>query len=327
LQAALRPIQYPIEAASQPEGRLSPTGIYSPCCAQRINAEQLIRRHNMLCFDLPNSIAALWGSIASFLNSSFISAFLSALAGAGFGVWGAQKVAERSSRAIELLEGLRQANAIVVLATTIANQALSVKKQHVKPLSDQYFKDRDAAKELQYKLSNGTPAQPTTFQFQLTKITPLTLPIEALKSLTFSAQLMPGRALALVSMTEQSIAELSNAINTRSEIIDALQRSNLPSHILCFDYYGLQRPDGNTHAMYHDVMVAVSQYTDDVAFFSTELAEELQSHAARMRERLLKIRRDAPKANSVDFSGPRESGLMPPRENYSSWLSGFRSQE
>ena len=158
----------------------------------------------MLCLDLPDSLNAAWGSIVGFLNSSFISAFLSALAGAGFGVWGAQSLAERSARAKELLEALRQANAIVVLASTIANQALSVKKQHIKPLSDQYFKDRDAAEVLQNNLTNGAPAQPTTFQIQLTKITPLTLPIETLKNLTFSAQLMPGRALALVSMVEQS---------------------------------------------------------------------------------------------------------------------------
>jgi hypothetical protein len=281
----------------------------------------------MLCLNLPESINALWGSMTSFLNSPFISAFLSALAGAGLGVLGAQRLAERSARAKELLEGLRQANAIVVLASTIANQALSAKKQHVKPLSDQYFKDRDEAKELQDKLSSGAPAQPTTFHFQLTKITPLTLPIETLKNLTFSAQLMPGRALALVSMLEQSITELTHAINTRSEMIDAFHEAKLPSHILCLDYYGLERPDGNTNAMYHDTMVAVKQYTDDVAFFSTELAEELQTHAARIREKLVRTRRDAPKANSVDFSGPRESGLMPPREEYSSWLSGFKSQD
>lgn len=281
----------------------------------------------MLCLDLQNTLNALWGSIVAFLNSSFISAFLSALAGAGFGVWGAQRLAERSARTKELLEALRQANAIVVLASTIANQALSVKKQHVKPLSDQYFKDRDAAEALQGNLASGAPAQSTTFQIQLTKITPLTLPIETLKNLTFSAQLMPGRALALVSMVEQSITEQTHAINTQSELVDAFHKANLPSHILCFDYFGLKRPNGNTNAMYHDIMVAVSQYTNDVAFFSIELAEELQTHALRIRDKLLRIRREVPKANSVDFSGPRRSGLMPPREDYESWLSGFRSQD
>lgn len=240
---------------------------------------------------------------------------------------GAQRIAERSARAKELLEGLRQANAIVVLASTIAIQALSVKKQHVKPLSDRYFEDREIAKAANDKLLSGAPAQPITFQAELTKITPLTLPMEALKSLTFSAQLMPGRALALVSMVEQSAAELAHAVETRSEMIDAFHGAKLPPHIFCQDYYGLERQDGNVNSMYHDTMVAVTQYTNDVAFFCAELAEELQTHAARVREKLLKLRRDVPKASSVDFSGPIASGLMPLREDYASWLSGFRSQD
>jgi hypothetical protein len=280
----------------------------------------------MFCVHFPSSLTNIWESFATFLNSSFISAFLSALAGAGFGVWGAQRIAERSARAKELLEGLRQANAIVVLASTIANQVLSLKSQHVKPLSDRYFKDRETAKATNDKLLSGAPAQTFTFQAELTKATPLTLPIEALKSLTYMAQLMPGRALALVSMVEQSAAELAHVIETRSEIIEAFHSTKLPPHIFCQDYFGLERQDGNVNSMYHDIMVAFSQYTNDVAFFCAELAEELQAHAARVREKLLKLRRDVPKASSVDFSVVRTSGLMPPREHYASWLSGFKSQ-
>lgn len=213
------------------------------------------------------------------------------------------------------------------MASTIANQGLSVKKQHIKPLSERYFKDRETAKETNDKLLSGAPAHQITFQMELTKITPLTLPMEALKSLIFSAQLMPGRALALVSMVEQSVTELAHAIEIRSEMIDAFDGASLHPHIICQDYYGLQREDGNINSMYHDTMIAVAQYTNDVAFFSAELAEELQAHASRVRGKLIKLRRDVPKASSVDFSGPRGSGLMPPREDYSSWLSGFRSQD
>ncbi|QRP65329.1 hypothetical protein I6J77_07900 [Rhodanobacter sp. FDAARGOS 1247] len=280
----------------------------------------------MLGLDLPPSLLALWESLVGFLNSTFISAFLSALAGAGFGAWGAQRITERSARAKDLLEALRQANAIVVLASTIANQALSLKKQHVKPLSDRYFSDREIAKVTNDNLLNGAPAQTVTLQAELRKMTPLTLPIEALKSLTFSAQLMPGRALALVSMIEQSAAELTRAVEARSEMIDNFHDANLPPHIFCQDYYGLERKDGNVNAMYHDTMIAVAQYTNDIAFFSAELAEELQAHGARVREKLLKLRSDVPKASTVDFSGPIASGLLPAREDYVSWLSGFGSR-
>jgi ABC-type siderophore export system fused ATPase/permease subunit len=100
----------------------------------------------MPCLHFVPSLTSVWEGAVSFLNSSFISAFLSALAGAGLGVWGAQKLTERSTRARELLDSFRQANAIIVLATTISNQALSIKKQHIKPLSDRYFEDRKSAK-------------------------------------------------------------------------------------------------------------------------------------------------------------------------------------
>jgi hypothetical protein len=255
-----------------------------------------------------------------------MSAFLSALAGAGFGVWGAQKLAERSNRTKELLDNFRQANAVVVVAGTIANQALSAKHQYVKPFTEQYFKDRELAAELNDTLRSGrAPKREYKFQYQLTKITPLTLPIDALKSLTFSAQLMPGRALAVVSMIEQSVTELANMMEVRSEMIDVFHGQSVHDEVYCQDYFGLPRRDGNTNSMYHDSMKAISLYTDDVAFFSAELVDELVVHATQLRGKLLKLNRDVPKVRSMDFSEVRASGLMPPRENYVSWLSGFET--
>ncbi|MDX5444579.1 MAG: hypothetical protein LPJ87_00795 [Zoogloeaceae bacterium] len=279
-----------------------------------------------MLIEFTNFMVVLWEGLVNFLNSSFVSASLSALAGAGFGLWGAQRFAERSVRRKELLDALAQANSILVLAVTIANQAFSLKSQHISPLAEQYFKDRDVAIEMKGRLDNGELVEYPHFHIALTKITPLTVPIETLKSLTFSAQLMPGRILALVSMVEQFITELTYAINSRSEMIDSFHSSGLAQHIRCLDYYGLTRPDGNTNAMYHDTMVAVSQYLDDVTFFATELAEELQKHALHLREKLLEIRSDAPEAYSVDFSRAHQLGLIPPRENYESWLSGFQSK-
>lgn len=274
----------------------------------------------------PNLLNA-WETIRGFLNSTFISAFLSALAGAGLGVWGAQRLAERSTRRKELLDALRQANALVVLATTISNQALAVKKQHIAPLSKTYFEEReDAEAANEVLLRGGVPEKMVRFKAEMVHITPLTVPVEALKSLTYSAQLMPGRALALVAMVEQSLTELSHSIGVRSKQIELFRAQTMPMDLFAQNYFGLTRKDGNVDSIYHDSMVGVTQYTDDVAFFGAELSDELQAHAIRIRTRLLKLTKEAPIANTVDFSGPRQSGLMPPRENYESWLSGFRSQ-
>ena len=269
-----------------------------------------------------------WENFRGFLNSAFISAFLSALAGAGLGVWGAQRLAERSVRRKELLDALRQANALIVLATTISNQALSLKKQHIAPLSAIYFEERkDAEATNEVLLSGGTPEKRIHFKAEMVHITPLTVPIDALKNLTYSAQLMPGRALALVAMVEQSLTELSHAVGMRSQQIELFKNQNLPMELFVQNYFGLKRRDGNTDSLYHDSMVAITQYTDDVAFFAAELSDDLQVHAGRVREKLLTLTKDASKVSTVDFSGPRKSGLMPPRENYESWLSGFKSQD
>ncbi|SOD53712.1 hypothetical protein SAMN06296416_102550 [Pseudoxanthomonas wuyuanensis] len=269
----------------------------------------------------------IWAVLSDFANSAFASASLSALAGAGLGVWGAQRVAERGARGKELLESLRQANAVIVLATTIANHAFALKRQHISPLSQRYFKDRDIALAYHASILNGGSPKPISFQAEMTKITPVTIPLDALKNLVYSAQLMPGRALALVAIVEQSVCELTNAIEMRTEQIDTFRSAALPEHIFFQDYYGLQRRDGDTNSMYHDSMVSITQYTDDLGFFSTELADEMQTHAGLVRDKLLKFRKDVPKVSTVDFSPARESGLIPPRENYESWLSGFKKQD
>lgn len=267
-----------------------------------------------------------WDGVRNFANSAFASAFLSALAGAGLGVWGAQRVAERAARAKELLESLRQANAVTVLATTIANNAFSLKRQYISPLSERYFKDRDIALAYHEAILSGKSPTLIAFVAEMTKITPVTMPLDALKNLVYSAQSMPGRALALVAMIEQTANELTHAVEIRSEQIDAFRSADLSHDIFCQDYYGMRRRDGNTNSIYHDSMVAITQYTDDLGFFSAELADEIQSHAVAVRTKLLKFRKDVPKASTVDFSAARESGLLPARDNYKSWLSGFKKQ-
>lgn len=269
----------------------------------------------------------IWVILSDFANSAFASAFLSALAGAGLGVWGAQRVAERGARVKELLESLRQSNAVIVVATTIANNAFALKRQHISPLSQKYFKDRDIALAHHASIISGQSSQPISFEAEMTKITPVTTPIDPLKNLVYSAQLMPGRALALVAIIEQSISELTHAIEMRTDQIDSLRNAALSEHIFCQDYYGIQRRDGNTNSMYHDSMVAITQYTDDVGFFAAELVDEMQVHAGLVHRKILKFRKDIPKVSTVDFSPARDAGLIPPRENYESWLSGFKKQD
>lgn len=282
----------------------------------------------MYCLDFDQSIFSVVAPLRNFLNSQFVSASLSALAGASLGVWGAKSVADRASERKELLDALRQANALTVLATTIANQALSLKQQHIQELASNYFSDRDRIEAFNNAILEGNlPSAPLQFTAEMFCVNPLTLPIEALKSMTLSASLMPGRALALLSVLEQSITDLNSTIHQRNQHIDAFKRNNLPQDVFNQRYFGLKQLDGSIDRMFHDLMDALRSYTDDVAFFASEFAEELQAHAERLRADVAKIQKNPPKVTKVDFSKPRSSGLIPPREAYANWLSGFKAAD
>lgn len=267
-----------------------------------------------------------WSSVMPVLNTQFVSAFLSSLAGAGFGVWGAQYVAQRAAMKAELLDGLRQSNAIIVLAGVVANEALSHKSQYVKPLTDRYFSDQKVAIEHNKEILSGV-ARPKTFHAELVKVTPPTLPLDALKNLVFNAKLIPGKSLALVAMVEQVAGELAHVIGLRTELIDVFHQSNLDAAEYCQAYFGLEREDGNVNSMYADAMSGMMHYTNDLAFFAAELAAAMERNARAVAEKLKDLGVKSPRVSSADFTDARDSGLMPGHDAYESWLSGFRDAE
>lgn len=281
----------------------------------------------MISCELHPSLLALWSTTLQFLNSEFIAAFLSALAGAGLGVWGAQQIALRATMRAELLGALRQANAVMVLAFTIANNTLGLKKQHVKNLAAQYEADREAVQRAVERRSRGEKLDMPTVRADMTKITPHTLPLDALRNLLFAGNLMPGKVLALATMIDQFAAELSHVINIRNDLIEEFKNSDAPEQIRLHDFFGLERPDGNTNAMYADSMRAIALYTDDLIFYSSELAKELELFAKSLKSKLDRLKVDSPKAASVDFSDATSQGLMPARDQYESWLSGVQSEK
>ncbi len=79
--------------------------------------------------------------------------------------------------------------------------------------------------------------------------------------------------------------------------------------------------------LYHDSIVNIRDYTDDVIFFAVELSEELQAHAHNIHKKLLKLTKDVGKVNTVDYSIPRQLGLIPPKDKYNGWLSGFKNHD
>jgi hypothetical protein len=261
-----------------------------------------------------------------FLNSNLAIAFIGGFAGAIGGALGAQRIAERSRKREERLKELRYTNAAIMVGHTICNAALSLKKQHVKPMRDDFIKAKENLDTFKAKRDAGEIAQDAEFHVQLDMRTypaPI-VPIETLKHIAFQEISAVGRPLALVSVIEQSLIGLTSAIARRDQLIQSFSSGAIPEQLHVNYYFGLPLKAGHVNQEFPDLVEAISSYVDDLAFFSSLLCSDLMKHGAKVRDALIKqSSKQVPHVSEADFSGTVRSGLMPPDSQYSDWLNSF----
>jgi hypothetical protein len=254
------------------------------------------------------------------LESTFAVSFVGALAGAAAGAWGAQRVIERVRRREELLREIRNTNAAVMVAFTIANTALGMKAQLVRPMADRFRKDLEALrKHVSIPQLTGAPKGKFSFQADLQTFFAPSLPVDTLKTLVFDRISAFGKALSLVVQIENAIAGLSRSTEERRGLI-ADFKTHPMDDAWAFRYFGEKSPSGHTHREYADLVDVISSFTDDVIYFSGSLVEELVAHAQILHDAFSKrYGQGAPKVSSPDFSGPKKSGLYPSVSDYGAW--------
>lgn len=280
-----------------------------------------------MCIDLTTSFlssvaAAGW----KFLNSDIAIAFVGGFTGAIGGALGAQRIVERSRKREERLKELRYTNAAIMVAHTSCNAALALKKQHVQPMRDVFLKLRGDLEAFKEKRNAKQIAPDVEFHLQMDMRTypaPI-LPIETLKHVVFQELSTVGRPLALVAVIEQSLNGLSSAIAKRDQLIQKFASGEIPENNHAHYYFGLPLQGGNLNQEYPDLVEAIYSYTDDLAYFSYQLCNDLMKHGAKVREALTKKpSKQLPNVNEADFSGPLKSGLLPPDSQYSDWMNAF----
>ena len=269
---------------------------------------------------------AVWGWIWAALNSNFTIALVGGCTGAVGGALGAQHIAERAKRREDLLKELRNTNAAIMVSFSICNAALALKKQHVLPLKELFQKDKAALLEFKEKRKKGEIPKDVEHRIgaDLRTFPGLVVPIETLKSLVYERISAYGRPLALVSVLEQSLVGLAEAVRRRDEMVHRfVSRSIPPEHFAQF-YFGLPLPSGDTNQEYSDLVEGIYSYVDDVAFFSSLLCEDLIKHGEAVRKPLVgKSEKNIPKVSTADFGTPKAKGLIPKEDQYADWISAF----
>ncbi|MDR6842413.1 hypothetical protein [Pseudoxanthomonas sacheonensis] len=259
--------------------------------------------------------------LAKALNSNFTVALAGSLAGAGAGALGAQHIAERAKRRDELLKELRSTNAAIMVSFTICNSVLAFNKQFAKPMLDEFEHDLaiiEAAKKSE--MSGALPM----FSADLKSFPAPHLPVLNLQELVYTRISAFGRPLALVAIIEQSNQGLLKIVDRREQLIREFQSGSVSGAIVSLRYFGQKLPNGDTNEEYPDVMRAIHDYANDLAFFSCLMCEDLMEHGNRVHAALTKHgMKGIPAVSKPDFSRPKEKGLIPDSTNYADWMSGF----
>lgn len=268
-----------------------------------------------------------WENTKAFGNSSFFTSLIGALAGAFAGAYAAQRIAERKKIREELIKEIRNTNAAIMSAFDISNSLLSLKKQHVKSLKENFDTARAQLIKHKIQLDSGEIQSDKTFFFKgdLQTLPRTQLPVDILRNQVFERLTVGGRPLSLVTSLIQSIELLNSSIDMRNQLIEKYQKTkatenqNFPAF-----YFGLPYAVGHVDLNYPNAVDGIYNYTDDGIFYSQLLCRDLNDHGKSLAEDFKKqFRTKAPRINEADFQKAQAAGLMPADEAYADWLQCF----
>lgn len=256
------------------------------------------------------------------LGSTFVVSAIGALAGASAGALGAQRVIERAKRKDDLQKEIRNTNAAIMVAFTIANTALGLKGQLVKPMQEKFQADLESFKkylrERDVGMRQGNAPYELVADFK--NFLPPAVPIDALKKLVYEGISSAGKPLGIVALVDAAAVGLTHSLSERRRAIADLQANAFEGEDLARRYFGHESARGQTHREYADLVDVISGYTDDLIYFSAALADALTKHGNAVRSVYVeKYGTDVSNISTLDFSKVKATGLFPPDSNYASW--------
>jgi hypothetical protein len=264
-------------------------------------------------------------TVKEFFNSNFIStisgAFIGALFGALFGARAAQHIAERSKIRDELTKEIRITNAAIMVAATICNSLLTLKKQNLRQMKETFDQKKREFLSLQNSQAENRKFE---IQFDLETLKLPLLPLPVLQKQLFENLSIGGRPLATMAALEQATDSLSASMVERNQLIMQYQTAGQTGPAFIPIYFGLRQSNGVTDQRYAATLDAIYAYANDGIFFSNLLSRDLTAYGKRLAEKYQNSTgEDAPKISEINQANAEQASLMPNKDEYASWLSGF----
>lgn len=251
-----------------------------------------------------------WDSAREFFRSEFFAG----LFGAGVGAAGAYVFASRSERRRARLLEISRANAAIALAHHIINTAVTMKKQHVKSLINDYRAERKKAGEAQ-----ASGARVIEVSMNMMTLNVPYLAGDELQATVVNGVLRSAHANIIAVQARQSAESFMAVLKSRNELCAEIKAAPFQERISIF----LAQTDANGGDLrYPALMDAIESYIDDCIYFSMLLQDVLKAHVDRIRR---KMWWRAPRALSFDYSKAVE--WLPDRAHYTDFENEFRKEK
>lgn len=258
------------------------------------------------------------------INSPAFTAIVGAFAGAWAGAAAAQKIAEKIKGRDDLIKEMRVANAAIVVCAAVCDSVISLKRQHVKALKEDFDVKKKELAEFLQRRDRGQLEKDEIFSFvaNLQTLSPLPLPLEVLQKQVFEQLSLAGRPLRLQIVLNQSVHSLNVMIEKRNQLIEFYKSDAKAKEFLLHHYFGHPRNEVERNEDYPTVIDAIAMFTDSVIFFSHLLSKDLTEHGNELSTRFKKnFRGQPPSITSLDYSQSAE--LIPDDAEYQDWFTGF----
>ena len=269
-----------------------------------------------------------WAGIKQFIDSSFFTSAVVALAGALVGAKTAQGTADRNRFRDDIVKEIRDTNAAISLSYAICNSVMAIKRQNLRRIKGDFERERLALIEHQRKRKTGEIQgdKPYESTVALMGLPVPSLPTDTLRARVLDRLSVVGRPLNLAVSIAESSAALVEATSSRNEQIKVFKAAGgTADNAFMTRYFGLPTRDGHVDQVYRNTLDAMVLHTDCVIFFTYLLCADLKEHADNLVKKYKRRlgKKGVPRVSEVDFSHAKLDQLIPSNDEFASWFTAF----
>ena len=245
----------------------------------------------------------------NFLHSDIFSAAIGSMAGAGFGVWGAQRLAERRRNIHELMSNIERINAVSVIVFSIYNQAVILKKTSLEYEFNKYINSQVGyfSNLAGIRRAVGGLDVNSGLYISLVKYRDMPLLTKEVVDMVVSIRFSHSRFISLALAMHESFIRFCSVNSERSEVVDKYS----------------SREDSWVKGGIDSLLINLYESNENMIFYSSQFLESSNRYVDLLVENLRSIGvelEDAVKPVKFDLSDSYREAVIPARDKYEPWL-------